>query len=120
MGTGDFVTSVEHMSEIELWKVKKGLMELAIAIGYLIASLGAFVAYWFSTGESRNTKFKIWGVALMIPISPALAFSIGLSYAISVQNGWAGLIMWFIFPMIFFSGLALLLVGLFKKEKKMV
>ncbi len=56
----------------------------------------------------------------MIPISPALAFSIGLSYAISVQNGWAGLIMWFIFPAIFFSGLALLLVGLFKKEKKVV
>ncbi|MBR2076388.1 MAG: hypothetical protein IJ878_03260 [Exiguobacterium sp.] len=93
---------------------------MAIAIGYLIAGLGAFVAYWFSTGEARNTKFRIWGIALMIPISPALAFSIGLSYAISVQNGWAGLIMWFIFPVIFLSGLALLLIGLFKKEKKLV
>ncbi|WP_214774478.1 hypothetical protein [Exiguobacterium sp. s37] len=93
---------------------------MAIAIGYLIVALGAFVAYWFSTGEARNTKLKIWGIALMIPISPALAFSIGLSYAISVQNGWAALIMWFIFPVIFLSGLALLLVGLFKKDKKMV
>ncbi|MCC9621915.1 hypothetical protein LPB41_09455 [Thalassospira sp. MA62] len=93
---------------------------MAIAIGYLIAALGAFVAYWFSTGEARNTKLKIWGIALMIPISPALAFSIGLSYAISVQNGWAALVMWFIFPVIFLSGLALLLVGLFKKVKKMV
>ncbi|ACQ70151.1 MULTISPECIES: hypothetical protein [Exiguobacterium] len=93
---------------------------MAIAIGFLIAALGAFVAYWFSTGEARNTKLKIWGIALMIPISPALAFSIGLSYAISVQNGWAALIMWFIFPVIFLSGLALLLVGLFKKDKKMV
>ena len=93
---------------------------MAIAIGYLIATLGAFVAYWFSTGEARNTKLKIWGIALMIPISPALAFSIGLSHAISVQNGWAALIMWFIFPVIFLSGLALLLVGLFKKEKKIV
>lgn len=93
---------------------------MAIAIGYLIAGLGAFVGYWLSTGEARNTKLKIWGIALMIPISPALAFSIGLSYAISVQNGWAALIMWFIFPVIFLSGLALLLVGLFKKDKKMV
>ena len=94
---------------------------MAIAIGYLIAALGAFVAYWFSTGEARNTKLRIWGIALiMIPISPALAFSIGLSYAISVQNGWAGLIMWFIFPILFLSGLALLLIGLFKKEKKLV
>ena len=93
---------------------------MAIAIGYIIAGIGAFVAYWFSTGESRKTKLKIWGIALMLPISPALAFSIGLSYAISVQNGWAGLIMWFIFPFIFFIGLTLLLVGIFKKEKEVV
>lgn len=93
---------------------------MAIAIGYIIACIGAFVAYWFSTGESRKTKLKIWGIALMLPISPALAFSIGLSYAISVENGWAGLIMWFIFPFIFFIGLTLLLVGIFKKEKEIV
>jgi hypothetical protein len=118
--TGDFVTSVEHMGEVELSIFKEGIDQMAIAIGYLIAGLGAFVAYWFSTGESRKIKYKIWGVALMIPISPALAFSIGLSYAISEQSGWAALIMWFIFPVIFFTGLALLLVGVFKKEKKMV
>ncbi|EPE63555.1 hypothetical protein L479_00070 [Exiguobacterium sp. S17] len=41
----------------------------------------------------------------------------GLSYAISVENGWAGLIMWLIFPIIFLIGLTLLLVGIFKKEK---
>ncbi|TCI63201.1 hypothetical protein [Exiguobacterium sp. SH0S2] len=90
---------------------------MAIAVGYIIACIGAFVAYWFSTGESRKKKYKIWGIALMLPISPALAFSIGLSYAISVENGWAGLIMWLIFPIIFLIGLTLLLVGIFKKEK---
>lgn len=90
---------------------------MAIAIGYIIACIGAFVAYWFSTGESRKRKYKIWGIALMLPISPALAFSMGLSYAISVENGWAGLIMWLIFPIIFLIGLTLLLVGIFKKEK---
>ncbi|WP_232819633.1 hypothetical protein [Exiguobacterium sp. TNDT2] len=78
------------------------------------------MAYWFSTGESRKTKFKTWGIALMLPISPALAFSIGLSYAISVENAWAGLIMWLIFPFIFFIGLTLLLLGIFKKEKEIV
>ncbi|WP_214754700.1 hypothetical protein [Exiguobacterium sp. s16] len=93
---------------------------MAIAIGYIIAGIGAFVAYWFSTGESRKTKLKIWGSALMLPISPALAFSIGLSYAISVENGWGGLIMWLIFPFIFFIGLTLLLVGIFKTEKEIV
>ncbi len=93
---------------------------MAIAVGYIIAGIGAFVAYWFSTGESRKSKLKIWGIALMLPISPALAFSIGLSYAISVQNGWAGLIMWLIFPFIFFIGLTLLLVGIFTKEKEIV
>jgi len=93
---------------------------MAIAIGYLIACIGAFVAYWFSAGESRQTKFKIWGIALMVPISPALAFSLWLSYAFSVQNAWAGLVMWFIFPAVFLLGLTLLLVGMFKKEKEPV
>lgn len=93
---------------------------MAIAIGFIIAGIGAFVAYWFSTGESRKSKFKIWGIALMLPISPAFAFSIGLSYAISVENAWAGLIMWLIFPIIFLIGLTLLLVGIFKKEKEII
>ncbi|TCI42001.1 hypothetical protein EVJ27_13155 [Exiguobacterium sp. SH3S2] len=93
---------------------------MAIAVGYIITCIGTFVAYWLSTGETRKTKFKIWGIALMLPISPALAFSIGLSYAISVENGWAGLIMWLIFPIIFLIGLTLLLVGIFKKEKEIV
>lgn len=93
---------------------------MAIAIGFIIAGIGAFVAYWFSTGESRKSKFKIWGIALMLPLSPAFAFSIGLSYAISVENAWAGLIMWLIFPIIFLIGLTLLLVGIFKKEKEII
>lgn len=90
---------------------------MAIAIGYLIALLGAGVAYQLSEDKSEKRKYKVWGIALMLPISPALAFSLGLTYAVLTKSGWSVLIMWFIFPVIFIIGLVMLLVGIFKKSE---
>ncbi|WP_019376143.1 hypothetical protein [Virgibacillus halodenitrificans] len=90
---------------------------MAIAVGYVIALIGAVIAYQLSEGKPKKRKYKVWGIALMLPISPALAFSIGLSYAVIVENGWAALIMWYIFPIIFIIGLIMLLVGIFNKEE---
>lgn len=52
----------------------------------------------------------------MIAIAPFLSFSIGLTYAFIVRNGWAGLIMWVLFPIFFILGLIVLLVGVFKEK----
>ncbi|MEK3934583.1 hypothetical protein MKY41_04620 [Sporosarcina sp. FSL W7-1349] len=89
---------------------------MAIGIGYLIASIGAVLAYLLSKGKTKRRKYIAWGIALMLPISPALAFSLGLTYAVSVGDGWSALIMVYIFPILFLIGLVMLLVGIFTKE----
>ncbi len=90
---------------------------MAIAVGYAVALIGTVIAYQLSEGKPKKTKYKVWGIAIMLPISPALAFSIGLTYAVIVKNGWAALMMWYIFPLIFIIGLIMLLVGIFSKEE---
>ncbi|WP_235816490.1 hypothetical protein [Bacillus massilinigeriensis] len=91
--------------------------KMAIVVGYGIAFIGAFVANMLSVGKSKKRKYKVWGIALMVPISPALSFALGLTYAIIEKNGWAALSMIYIFPIIFIIGLVMLLVGIFKKEE---
>jgi amino acid transporter len=99
--------------DIKIERINK----MAIIIGYVIAFIGGLVAFLLSIDKPKNKKYKVWGIALMVPISPALAFAIGLTYAVSVGSGWAGLIMWYIFPFVFIVGLVMLLVGIFKKEE---
>ncbi|VDG98646.1 Uncharacterised protein [Lysinibacillus sphaericus] len=89
-------------------------------IGYGIAFLGAFMAYYLSKEKSKKRKYIVWGIALMLAISPFLSFAIGLTYAVIVGNGWAGLIMFYICPVIFLIGLVMLLVGIFKKEETVI
>lgn len=93
---------------------------MAIGIGYFIALIGAFIAYQLSVGKSKGLKYKVWGIALMLPISASLSFSIGLTYAVIVRDGWSALITVYIFPIIFIIGLVLLLVGIFNKEEKVI
>jgi|SRR5690625_4968302 len=89
----------------------------AIIVGYVITLLGAVIAYLLSQDKSIKRKYVVWGLAFMVPISQALAFSVGLTYARIVENAWAALIMWYIFPILFLIGLIMLLVGIFKKDK---
>ncbi|WP_226035255.1 hypothetical protein [Aquibacillus saliphilus] len=90
---------------------------MAIVVGYVIAISAAIIAYQLSKSKSKKRKNIVWGIALMLLISPSLSFSIGLTYAALVRSGWAGLIMWYLFPILFIIGLILLLVGIFKKKE---
>jgi len=90
---------------------------MPFVLGYGIPIIGAIMAYRLSKGKSKKRKYIVWGIALMLAISPFLSFAIGLTYAIIVENGWAALIMWYIFPLIFMIGFVMLLAGIFQKEK---
>ncbi|UOQ46869.1 hypothetical protein MUN88_12275 [Gracilibacillus caseinilyticus] len=91
---------------------------MAFVVGYGVAILGAIFAYLLSENKSKKSKYIIWGIALMVAISPFLSFAVGLTYASLVENGWAILgIFSILFPIGFVSGLIMLLKGIFKKEK---
>ncbi|WP_026564896.1 hypothetical protein [Bacillus sp. UNC41MFS5] len=90
----------------------------AIMVALAITILGSVVAWQFSKGKSKKRKYIIWGITIMVAIAPFLSFSIGLTYAFIVRNGWAALIMWVLFPIIFILGLIVLLVGVFKEKGK--
>ena len=84
------------------------------AISIILAGLAA--ALFYSNEKTKKRKYIIWGITLMVVVAPFLSFLIGLTYAFIVKNGWAGLVMWYIFPLIFIIGLVLLLIGVLKKE----
>ncbi|WP_163103519.1 hypothetical protein [Peribacillus alkalitolerans] len=89
---------------------------MAIFVALAIVILGSTLAFYLSKGKSKKRKYIVWGITTMLAIAPFLSFSIGLTYAIIVENGWAAMLMWILFPVIFISGLILMLVGLFRKK----
>ncbi|MFE3897528.1 MULTISPECIES: hypothetical protein [unclassified Priestia] len=91
---------------------------MPFVVGYGIAIIGAMIAYQLSKGKTKKRKYIVWGIALMLAIAPFLSFAIGLTYAVIAENGWAALIMWYIFPIIFVIGLIVLLMGIFKKKEQ--
>ncbi|MCM3214117.1 hypothetical protein ABER75_24625 [Niallia taxi] len=90
---------------------------LPFLIGYGVPILGIVLGLHYSMERTKKRKYIVWGIVLMFAISPFLSFAIGLSYAVIAANGWAALIMLYIFPIIFIIGLGMLLVGIFKKEE---
>ena len=88
----------------------------AIVVGYCIAVLGVFLAYQLTREASVKRKYIVWGITTMVAISPFFSFALGLSFAFMTHNGWNGLIMFILFPILFLTGLVLLLMGIFKKE----
>lgn len=89
---------------------------MAFAVGYGIAIIGALVAYQLGEGKSKKRKYIVWGITLMLAISPFLSFAIGLTYGSIVEGGWAiPFIIMILFPIGFIIGLIMLLVGIFKK-----
>ncbi|MGG0476098.1 hypothetical protein ABEY96_28355 [Priestia aryabhattai] len=91
---------------------------MPFVVGYGIAIIGAIIAYRLSKEKMKKRKYIIWGITLMLAIAPFLSFAIGLTYAVIAENGWAALIMWYIFPLIFVIGLIVLLIGIFKREER--
>lgn len=93
---------------------------MAIGVALSISILGSIVAYQLGIGKSRKRKLIIWGVTTMIAIAPFFSFAIGLTFAFIFRSGWAALLMWYLFPIIFIIGLIMVLVGIFKeKEEKL-
>lgn len=90
---------------------------MAIIAGYAIAFLAAAIAYQLGEGKSGKRKYVIWGITIMLAISPSLSFSISLTLAVIVGSGWAAMMMWYLFPIGFLTGLIMLIAGMMKKEE---
>ncbi|MBK0295366.1 hypothetical protein IAE22_23880 [Bacillus sp. S34] len=91
---------------------------MPFVVGYGISIIRAIIAYQLSKEKTKKRKYIVWGIALMLAIAPFLSFAIGLTYAVIAKNGWAALIMWYIFPIIFVIGLIVLMIGIFKREER--
>src|SRR5690625_4270505 len=96
---------------------KQDIMISPLYLGYFITLLTAAIAYLLSIGKSNKSKYKVWGVAIIVPISLPLAYSIGITFAYIEGNPWATMLVLVIFPVIFVIGLIILLVGIFKKDE---
>ncbi|MGX9933049.1 hypothetical protein ACW0KB_17670 [Virgibacillus salarius] len=96
--------------------VKRACFIMAIGFGYLLSLLSLVITYLLSKGKSIKRKYIYFGIMVMTVLAPFLSFAIGLTYARIVENGWAALIIWYLFPLFFLLGLILLLVGTFKKR----
>ena len=92
---------------------------MPFVVGYGVAFIGALVAYYLSKDKSKKRKYIVWGIALMLAISPFLSFAVGLTFGFIMKNGWAilGTII-ILFPIGFLIGLIMLLVGIFTKKNK--
>ena len=92
-------------------------LEAKMYLGYFITLLSVAIAYLFSVGKDKKRKCQIWGVAIILVISAPLSYSIGFSYAILEESGFAALLMLYVFPFLFLTGVILLLIGIVKKDK---
>ncbi|WP_374965263.1 hypothetical protein [Lysinibacillus sp. RS5] len=91
---------------------------MAFVIALIIALVGLIAAFQLSEEKTEKGKYIIWGTITMIAFAPSLSFLIGVTYAMTVRNGWAASIMMFLFPMIFVIGLIILLLGIYKKHEE--
>lgn len=91
---------------------------MAIAVALCISIFGSMLAHRLTNGKSRKRKLIIWGITTMIAIAPFLSFAIGLTYALIVRSGWGIIIMWYLFPVIFITGLVVLFLGIFKEKRR--
>ncbi|WP_438495668.1 hypothetical protein [Paenibacillus sp. IHBB 3054] len=91
-------------------------MVIVFAALLLIATLVA--AYRVSSGKSRKRKLIIWGITLMVPVSPLASWMISLLYADFVaHDGFAGIALLLLLPLFFLAGLIVLLTGIFHKKE---
>ncbi|SES69818.1 hypothetical protein SAMN05421676_101211 [Salinibacillus kushneri] len=58
-------------------------------VGYFIALIGVMATALLNELKTKKLKYKVWGIALMVPISPAFSFSVGLTYA-GIIGKWLG------------------------------
>jgi hypothetical protein len=86
-------------------------------IGAAILLAGVIFAAILSRRVRMKTKRIIWGLTTMFVIAPLLSWLIGMSYGIYEGSGFAAAaVMMILFPILFLTGLVILLIGIFKKE----
>lgn len=94
------------------------IMTAPLYLGYLITLVSIGTSYLYGIGKTNKSKYKIWGIAIMLPISFPLAYSIATTYTIIIENPFALLLILYVFPILFALGLILLSVGTFKKNEE--
>ncbi|MEK3796976.1 hypothetical protein MHI18_01770 [Peribacillus sp. FSL H8-0477] len=91
--------------------------QLLIICGLIIAGFTPLVLY-LCKGKTYKVKMILWGITTMIIFAPILSWSLAISIAVIVKDGFAAVaLIALFFPTIFITGLVILLVGLFKKKK---
>ncbi|MFF5995606.1 hypothetical protein AAGS61_12780 [Lysinibacillus sp. KU-BSD001] len=92
-----------------------GGQSIMMAIGILL--IGLIVAIVLTKGTTSKYKQIIWGITTMLVIAPLLSWLLGISYGIYEGEGFAaaGVIV-ILFPILFLTGLVLMIRGIFKKE----
>jgi len=90
---------------------------MAILVAVIIVIVAMVIAYQSSRGKSQKRKFIVWGLTTMVAIAPFLSWLVSIGYANIEGSGWAGVaLLSIMFPLLFLFGLAILLVGIFKKK----
>ena len=97
--------------------VAKGGDEMAIGVALTVLVLGLMLASGLSQGKSAKRKYIVWGTTTIVIIAPFFSWVVSILFAISQEEGFAGVaLMMLLFPFFFLAGLVTLLIGVFKKE----
>lgn len=92
---------------------------MAFAIAIFILAIAVAAAVFFTLGKSKKRKFIVWGLTTMIAIAPIFSWLVSISFAIIVEDGFAGIgLMMVMFPFIFLIGIIMLFIGVFTKTKQ--
>lgn len=95
----------------------RGGDEMAIGVALTILVLGLMFAGGLCQGKSAKRKYIVWGTTIILIIAPFFSWVVSILFAISQEEGFAGVaLMMLLFPFFFLVGLFTLLIGVFKKE----
>jgi len=90
---------------------------MAIGVALTVLVLGLMLASGLSQGKSAKRKYIVWGTTTIVIIAPFFSWVVSILFAISQEEGLAGVaLMMLLFPFFFLAGLVTLLIGVFKKE----
>ncbi|MDC7781272.1 hypothetical protein [Priestia megaterium] len=90
---------------------------MAIGVALTVLVVGLMLASGLSQGKSAERKYIVWGTTTILIIAPFFSWAVSILFAISQEEGFAGVaLMMLLFPIFFLIGLVTLLTGVFKKE----
>ncbi|MGG1366294.1 hypothetical protein ABE322_10925 [Priestia megaterium] len=90
---------------------------MAIGVALTVLVVGLMFASGLSQGKTAKRKYIVWGTTTILIIAPFFSWVVSVLYAISQEEGFAGVaLMMLLFPIFFLIGLVTLLTKVFKKE----